>query len=70
MNSKIENATAALKSDGHSVESYEREGVIWYEIDGWLQVSPRQMEDLADRVCSLLELEGLFRRRQKEAREN
>ena len=70
MNSKIENAITALKSEGHSVEPYEHERDIWFEIDGWLHVSPQQMEDLAGRVCSLLELEDLFKQRRKNERVN
>jgi hypothetical protein len=70
MPSKIDAAIAALKSQGHSVEPYEREGAIWYEIDGWMLASRQEMEDLADRVCSLLELEDLFRQRRKEERSN
>lgn len=70
MKSKIEDAIAALKSQGHSVEPYERDGMIWYEIDGWMLASQQEMEDLADRVCSLLELEDLFKHRQTEEREN
>lgn len=70
MNSKIENAIAALKSQRHSVEPYEHKGEIWYEIDGWMLATPQQMEDLADMVYSLLELEDLIKRRQNEARDN
>lgn len=70
MQSRIESAIAALKSQGHSVEPYDREGTIWYEIDGWMLASQREMEDLADRVSSLLELEDLFVRRRKAEQSN
>ncbi len=58
MKSKIDNALAALKSQGYSVKPFEREGTIWYEIDGWKLASRKDMEELADRVWALLELGG------------
>jgi hypothetical protein len=70
MNSKIDAALEALKSQGHSVRPYNREGQFWYEIDGRMLASHQEMEDLADRVYSLSELEGLFVRRQKEEENN
>jgi hypothetical protein len=70
MKSKVDIAVATLKSQGHSVELYVRDGTIWHEIDGWMLVSPQEMEDLANRVLSFLELEDLLKRRQKEERSN
>ena len=70
MKSKVDAATEGLKSHGHSVRAYNREGQLWCEIDGWMLASHQEMEDLADRVYSLLELEDLFVRRQKEEQNN
>jgi hypothetical protein len=70
MTNKIDAAIAALKSQGHSVEPFDRKGEIWYEIDNWMQASPKEMEDLADRVCTLLELEDIFKQREKQERNN
>ena len=66
MKSKVDAAIEALKSEGHTVRPYNREGKFWYEIDCRMLASRREMEDLADRVYSLMELEDLFARRQKE----
>ena len=59
-----------LKSQGHAVRPYNREGQSWYEIDGRMLVSLQEMEDLADRVYTLLELEDLFVRMRKEEENN
>jgi hypothetical protein len=66
MRLKIDAAIEALKSQGHSVQAYNREGQFWYEIDGRMLASHQEMQDLADRVYSLLELEDLFVRRKEE----
>lgn len=70
MNSKIDAAIKALKSQGHTVRPYNREGQLWYEIDGRMLASHQEMVDLADRVYSLMELEDLFVRRRKEEQNN
>jgi hypothetical protein len=70
MKSKIDAAIEALRSQGHTVRPYNREGKFWYEIDGRMLASHQEMEDLADRVYSLLELEDLFVRRRKEEQNN
>jgi hypothetical protein len=70
MKSKVDAGIAALRSQGHTVRSYNREGQFWYEIDGRMLASHQEMEDLADRVYSLLELEDLFIRRRNEAQNN
>jgi hypothetical protein len=70
MKSKIDAAIAALRSQGHTVRPYNRGGKFWYEIDGRMLASHQEMEDLADRVYSLLELEDLFVRRRKEEQNN
>jgi hypothetical protein len=70
MKSKIDTAIEALTSQGHSVQPYNREGQFWYEIDGRMLASFQEMEDLAARVYSLLELEDLFVRRRNEEQNN
>jgi len=70
MKSKVDAAIESLKSQGHSVRPYNREGEFWYEIDGRMLASHQEMEDLADRVYSLLELEDLFVQRRKEEQNN
>ena len=70
MKSKIDAAIEALTSQGHTVCPYNREGQFWYEIDGRMLASHREMENLADRVYSLLELEDLFVQRRNEEQNN
>lgn len=70
MKSKIDAAIEALKSQGHSVRPYNREGKFWFEIDGRMLASHQEMEDLADRVYSILELENMFVRRRNEEQKN
>jgi hypothetical protein len=70
MKSKVNAAVETLKNQGHSVRPYNREGQFWYEIDGRMLASHQEMEDLADRVYTLLELEDLFVRRRKEEQDN
>jgi hypothetical protein len=66
MKSKIYAVIEALKSQGHSVRPYNREGQSWYEIDGRMLASHQEMEDLVDRVYLVLELEDLLARRKEE----
>jgi hypothetical protein len=70
MKSKIDAAIETLKSQGHSVRPYNRDGQFWYEIDNRMLASHQEMEELADRVCTLLELEDLFVRRRKQEQGN
>ena len=70
MKSKIDAAIEALRSQGHSVRPYNRDGQFWYEIDGRMLESRQEMEDLADRVYTPQELEDLFVRRRKEEQDN
>jgi hypothetical protein len=70
MKSKIDAAIETLKSQGHSVRPYNRDGQFWYEIDGRMLVSHQEMEDLANRVNLLFELQDLFVRRGKEEQSN
>jgi hypothetical protein len=70
MNQKIDAAIQALKNDGHSVRPYNRDGKFWFEIDGRMLASRQEMEELANRVYSLTELEDLFARRRNEEQGN
>jgi hypothetical protein len=70
MKPKVQVAVETLKTQGHTVRPYKREGQSWYEIDGRMLVSHQEMEDLADRVYSLLELEDLFVQMRKEEENN
>jgi len=65
---KIEGAIEILEQQGHTVRPYNREGKFWFEIDGRMLASTQEMEELADRVYSLTELEDLFVRRRAEER--
>jgi len=62
---KIEAVIRKLKSEGHSVETQVRgdKGEFWYEIDRRMLASGQEMQNLADGVYSLAELEELYRRR-------
>ena len=66
MKSKIDKAIEVLKQRGHTVRPYNREGTFWFEIDGRMLASAQEMGELADRVYSLAELEGLFKKRRAE----
>jgi len=63
-------AIEALKQQGHTVNTYNREGTFWYEIDGRMLASAQEMGELADRVYSLTELEDLFKKRKEEQGNN
>ena len=66
MKQKVDLAMDALRSQGHTVRPYHREDGIWFEIDGRMLASRKEMEELGDRVYSLAELEDLFTRRRNE----
>jgi hypothetical protein len=70
MKLKVDAAIEALKAHGHSVRPCNREGQFWFEIDGRMLASQEEMEDLADRVYSLLDLEDLFVQRRREEQSN
>ena len=57
-----------LKEQGHTVQILvdEEKGTRWYRVDDRMHVSWEEMQNLADRVYSLAELEELFKRRQAE----
>jgi hypothetical protein len=67
---KIEAAIKMLRETGHSVQTQMRgeKNTVWFEIDRRMLASWQEMENLADGVYSLGELEDLYRRRQAEDR--
>ncbi len=66
MKQKVDFAIEALMIQGHTVSTYHREDGVWFEIDGRMLASTKEMEELGDRVYSLAELEDLFTRRRNE----
>jgi hypothetical protein len=68
MEEKIEAAIRMLEGQGHTVKPQLRGGsrTMWFEIDGRMLASWQEMQDLADGVYSLPELEDLYERRQAE----
>ena len=70
MNEKVDVAISLLKGQGHTVIIRVREdGKRWFEIDGRMLASSEEMQNLADGVYSLDELEDLFQRRLVEDQE-
>jgi hypothetical protein len=69
---KVEAAIRMLKADGHVVErKLLGEKGTWFDVDLRMRVSWEEMQNLADGVYSLIELEELFiRRRVREASEH
>jgi hypothetical protein len=65
MTPKVQTSMETLKSQGHTVRCYGHEGKTWVEIDGRMLASFKEMEELADGVYSLNELEGLFVKRRE-----
>jgi hypothetical protein len=63
MGGQIEKAIALPRQQGHTVKPYNRDGKFWFEIDGRMLASHQEKGELADRVYSLEELEGLFKKR-------
>jgi hypothetical protein len=70
MKQKVDLAIEALISQGHTVGTCHREDGIWFEIDGRMLASRKEMEELGDRVCSLAELEDRFVRRRNQEQRN
>jgi len=60
---KIEVAIRTLRSQGHVVEIQLDHGKTWFEIDCRMRASAEEMQDLADGVYSLAELEEVFLQR-------
>lgn len=63
---KVDAAVRMLKAQGHAVETQVCGGKFWFEIDYRMLVSWEEMQNLADGVHSLTELEELFKRRRAE----
>jgi len=66
MEADLNAATKMLQGQGHTVRPYIRYGTLWFEIDGNILASRREMLELADGVYSLQELAELFARRHAE----
>jgi hypothetical protein len=54
---KIDVAVKMLREQGHTVHAQMRGNAFWFEIDGKMLASWEEIEDLADGVYSLVELE-------------
>ncbi len=55
-----------LREQGHSVRVQVRDGKQWFHVDERMLVSWAEMNDLAEGVFSLAELEDLYKRRRAE----
>lgn len=64
-NDKLSKAVQMLREQGHSVEGRIQFDKVWWEVDRRMLVKPREMEELADGVYSLEELEQLFETRRR-----
>ncbi|MGA2235972.1 MAG: hypothetical protein ABSG23_10910 [Terriglobales bacterium] len=64
---KIDVAIEMLKEQGHTVEAQVRgkKGTFWFEVDRRMLVSSEEMQNLADGVYSLTELEELYKKRRQ-----
>ena len=65
---KVDAGIRMLRAKGHTVQAQVRgdEGRMWFEVDSRMLVSWEEMQNLADGVYSLTELEDLYKRRQAE----
>ncbi len=63
---KTEAAIRMLSARGHSVEMQVDRGKTWFEIDRRMRASGEEVQNLADGVYSLAELEELFIQRRVE----
>jgi len=63
MKEKVVAAVKMLREQGHSVCAQVRDGTQWFNVDERMLVSWAEMNDLAEGVFSLVELEDLYRRR-------
>jgi hypothetical protein len=59
-------AIKMLQGQGHTVRPHIRYGTLWFEIDGNMLATRKEMLELADGVYSLQELVELFARRHAE----
>jgi hypothetical protein len=68
MKQKIDKAVGMLREQGHTVQPQIRgaTGTIWFEIDGRMLASWKEMQNLADGIYNLAELEELYVRRRAE----
>jgi hypothetical protein len=64
---KIELAIRTLRSEGHVVEIQPDRSKTWFEIDHRMRASAEEMQNLADGVYSLPELEQIFLQRRIES---
>jgi hypothetical protein len=63
MKEKVEVAMKMLREQGHSVSAQVRDDRQWFHVDKRMLVSWAEMNDLAEGVFSLVELEDLYKRR-------
>jgi hypothetical protein len=65
MKTKVSTAIEMLRATGHNVEAQVRgeAGTMWYQIDGYMLASHEEMENLADGVYTLTELQELYEKR-------
>ena len=63
MKEKVVAAVKMLREQGHSVRAQVRDGKQWFHVDERMLVSWAEMNDLAEGVFSLFELEDLYKRR-------
>jgi hypothetical protein len=65
---KVDAAVSTLKEAGHSVEAQVRDekGEMWFNVDNRMLVSWEEMQELADSLDAVEELEDLYKKRQAE----
>ena len=63
MKEKVVAAVKMLREQGHSVRAQVRDGKQWFYVDERMLVSWAEMNDMAEGVFSLVELEDLYKRR-------
>jgi hypothetical protein len=66
MNAKIDEAIRMLGAQGHTARTYMHNNKEWFEIDYCMLATPGEMEELANGVYTLDELEELFLKRRAE----
>jgi hypothetical protein len=66
MKEKVVAAVKMLREQGHAVCAQVRDGKQWFHVDERMLVSWAEMNDLAEGVFSLAELEDLYQRRRAE----
>jgi hypothetical protein len=63
MKEKVLAGVKMLRQQGHSVCAQVRDGKQWFHVDERMLVSWAEMNDMAEGVFSLVELEDLYKRR-------